>query len=397
MWIDTQADLETVCEQLQPEELIAVDTEFAAERRYFPRFDLLQIGIPGSSFAIDVHASLDFTPLWSILTDPTRVLLLHAAEQDLLILTRWMKRPPSRIFDTQLAAALLGHGPRIGYGPLVEEILDQKLDKSKAMSDWSRRPLSAAQIEYALDDVRYLHRLHAHLLDQLNEKGRLGWLEEECTRLLTPTQLRPPEPSQRWRTLFGRARLDARQRAILQEVVAWREERAARKNQPPRMILPDDLLLQIARHPPRSLNELRQFRQVFERTIKTCGQQILAAVARGLERPEEALKQFEPGSPTELPAGLGAMLEACAAILCQRVDVALPVVTSRSELEQLAAYVLAGREPVDIRLLTGWRRSLVGEGVLSVLRGEQALVVAPSKGQLVLEQTAASLGATMTE
>ncbi len=384
MWVSDQAGLMELCRCVDRSSIVALDTEFAAERRYFPRFDLLQIGTPDIAAAVDVRARLDLGPLFDRLCAPDRTVILHSGSMDLAILYRREGRVPQRIFDTQVAAAMLGYGAHIAYSALVRKITGVHLAKSETLTDWSRRPLKAEQVEYALDDVKYLPAVYRYLREELIQAGRLDWLEDECRRMVSPDRLTPPDPKRAWQRIGGWRTLSPRQFGVLQTLAAWREELAVAKNVPARVILPDNVLLHLARRQPTKIRELREIRQIFDRTVKESGEEILRAVRRGIEEPDETTAEAARDAlPPEPPPGLVSLLQAIIQLRAAEEKVAPNLLASSEDLERLVDDVKSGT-PSQVPLVHGWRRDVAGRDVLHVLSGTATVQYAPGKERVLL-------------
>ncbi len=376
MLIEDSIRLSLLCDYVSRSDVVAIDTEFAAERRYYPRFDLLQVGTREMAAAVDVRSKLDLSPLIDLLTSPERTVLMHAGEQDLRIFRRHFKKVPARIFDTQVAAGLVSFQDYIPLSGLVKDLLDVELSKGETLSDWSRRPLTPQQIEYALDDVRHLFALYDILSDRLEALGRTSWLEEESARMLSPSGTLGLDPMDQWQRLRASRRLNARQLLILQEVTAWRERQAMAKDASPRYILPDEVLIQIARKPPNKPSDLHAIRQIFARTVQQLGKDIIKAVRRGLERPEEEGEALLREAPfAGPPESVVMLLELAVMARAQDVGVSFRLMTNRQELGRAAARLRAGHE-VDGRIASGWRSTVLGTLLQDVLRGEKAIRLA---------------------
>lgn len=389
MFIQNQAALDSLCSQLEHAHVLMVDTEFASERRYFPRFDLLQVGSHALAAVIDMHADLDLRGLVDLFCDPQRTVVVHGGSQDVALLNRRLSHMPARIFDTQLAASLVGYGASVSFAMLVKRITQVVLPKTESLTDWSRRPLKPAQLEYALDDVRYLVPLYDHLHGRLESLGRTAWSDEEHRRFYDPKKFRSPEPRERWRRCQGWSSLSAPQLAILRELAAWREDQAARTDTPSRVLLPDEVMTQLARRQPRHVKELREVRQLFERTIHECGQDILSAIRRGqevtqLEELEVALVQHEQAG---WPA-LVSFLSALASLRAQGLEIPLSVLAPEPDVEALVGHLMTHVDatsapsdpPQTPLLLSGWRGEVLGQCLLKAFRGEMRLGVDPRSG-----------------
>jgi ribonuclease D len=355
--------LNEVLAVLADEPRYALDTEFHRERTYHPKVALVQLGWPGGIALVDPLA-VDIRPLASLFRGPG-VAVIHAAQQDLDVLTRACGAVPSRLFDTQLAAGFVGHATP-SLGNLLSAELGVKLPKADRLSDWLRRPLTAGQEAYAAADVAHLLELHDRLVAQLESLGRLEWAEAECEELrVRPTG--PADPCDAWLKLKDVRTLRGRSRGVAQSVAAWRERRAAALDLPVRFVLPDLAVLGIAQRPPTTAEELRQTRGVEERHARgATANELLAAVRDGLTHPvdlpetngEELDRQLRP-AVTLVSAWVSQLARD------QRIDTAL--LATRADLVDLL------RGDPDARLSHGWRAATVGEDVRHLVEGEAAL------------------------
>ena len=348
---------------LADESRYALDTEFHRERTYHPKVALVQFAWPGGIALVDPLA-VDIRPLATLFRGPG-LAVIHAAQQDLDVLTRACGAVPSRLFDTQLAAGFLGHATP-SLGNLLSAELGVKLPKADRLSDWLRRPLSAGQEEYAAADVAHLLELHDRLVVQLESLGRLAWAEAECEELrVRPTG--PGDPCDAWLKLKDVRTLRGRSRGVARAVAAWRERRAAELDLPVRFVLPDLAVLGIAQRPPTTTEELRQTRGVEERHARgSTANELLAAVREGLTHPvdlpetngEELDRQLRP-AVTLVSAWVSQLARD------QRIDTAL--LATRADLVDLL------RGDPDARLSHGWRAATVGEDIRHLVEGEAAL------------------------
>jgi len=247
MIISSNADLADFCRKAIEHAWCALDTEFTWTRTYFPRLGLIQLGIPGTVVAVDMTAVSDPAPLRALFDAPAVTKVIHAVDQDARIISRELGVTPSPVFDTQVGAGLLGLGEQIGYKALVKHFLDVRIDKTEQFTDWISRPLRPEQIAYALDDVRFLGELYPILASDLEEMGRLEWALEDSSETVARSVDPEPEDNELWLTIRGRGRLDRAGAFILQALTQWREETARVEDCRPRRILPDDLLLRLAR------------------------------------------------------------------------------------------------------------------------------------------------------
>ncbi|MGH8260594.1 MAG: ribonuclease D [Steroidobacteraceae bacterium] len=356
--ITNRADLEALGARLAEASAIALDTEFLRERTYRAELCLLQITDGSEPLCIDPLALGDLAPLapLAVAARPTKV--MHACRQDIEVLLPaiGLVQP---VFDTQIAAGLAGLPAQIGYAELVRRRLGVELSKAHTRTDWSRRPLHPEQIDYALDDVRYLLPLAEQLTAELARMGRGAWLAEELAGLTDPGTYRV-EPEQAWARVKGLRGLDAARTRLARELAAWRERRAIDRNRPRGWILDDAALREIVIHPPRSLVELAAAPGVPPGLIRHCGAEILECV-RAADLPEALpavnLRPRPDRARTALLDKLGATLRAVA----MELSLSPEVLATRRDLEQLAD----GRR--DGPVLDGWRRAIIGERLLAAL------------------------------
>jgi ribonuclease D len=337
---------------------IALDTEFLRERTYRAELCLLQVATVDGPVCVDPIALADLGPLRASLASPRSEKVLHAARQDLEVLlpVTGMIAP---VFDTQVAAALAGFPAQAGYGELVRRLLDKDLPKAHTRTDWSRRPLSPEQIEYALDDVRYLLPLRDLLLEQLERLGRRGWLVEELRALGDPAAL-AVQPERAWLRLKGLQALDPARVALAQSLAAWRERRAIARNRPRGWILDDTVLREIIQRVPRSSAQLSAVPEMPEGVVKHSGEEILALIdAVGVAEPPPPLPRRERPDPA-----FTAMVKRLADLtqgIATELGIASEVLATRRDLEQVA------RGEQGAAVLNGWRREIVGARLLAVV------------------------------
>lgn len=354
--IDTADALTAFTARAATADALALDTEFMREKTYRAELCLLQIADGREAVCIDPIA-LDIAPMSAVLTSPA-VKVMHAARQDLEVLLPvvGLVRP---VFDTQIAAALAGHPAQIGYAELTRRLLGVELSKAHTRTDWSRRPLSPEQQEYALDDVRHLLPLRAILLETLAAKGRLPWLEEELAALANADALRVA-PEDAWKKVKGLPALDPGRQQLVQSLAAWRERRAVDRNRPRGWILDDLSLREIVVRLPRDEQALAALPELQESTVRKCGEELLALVREaGIADPPPPLPRRERPDPAQV--ALVKRLADIAASVAQELDLSAEVLATRRELEKLAA----GKR--DVSLLRGWRQAVIGEKLSAAL------------------------------
>ncbi len=377
-YIDTPQALTQLCQDLQAARVIAVDTEFIREKTYYAKLCLLQVASDSVVACVDPMAIDNLEQLLAILYNPDKLKLFHAAWQDLEIFHDQWDRVPAPVFDTQIAAALLGFNDQIGYANLVEQLLHVELDKSATRTDWSQRPLSAQQLSYAADDVRYLLKLYPVIEQRLTELGRNNWLEEDFTSL-TDSDNYSKTPETAWQRVKGYGRLKPRQLAVLQGLATWREQQAEQRNKPRKWILSDDLLLTLARALPTNTTKLAKVRGLTPNQLNQFGEALVTEIDKALTLPQDAwpeLSQTERLSPEQ--ECLADTLMAYLRLLGQQNQISPASLATRKEIEKL----VRGRR--DIPLLHGWRGYLVGKSLLDLINGKIALSVKDGKVHAVL-------------
>jgi len=356
--IDTAEALTAFAAGVTHAPALALDTEFMREKTYRAELCLVQLAGDRDAVCIDPLALPDLSPLAPVLTAPGTVKVMHAARQDLEVMLPavGLVQP---VFDTQIAAALAGFPAQIGYAELARRLLGVELDKAHTRTDWTRRPLSAEQQEYALDDVRHLLPLRASLLATLGAKGRLAWLEEDLLALANADALRVA-PEEAWKKVKGLPGLDESRQRLAQSVAAWRERRAIERNRPRGWILDDLSLREIVLRLPRSLDALGALPEMPESVVRKCGEELLALVRdAGIGEPAPPLPRRERPDPSQL-ATVKRLAEIASAVAGE-LEIGAEVLATRRELEKLAA----GRQ--DVNLLRGWRADVIGKKLLSAL------------------------------
>lgn len=378
--IRDDAELGRLVERIAGAGRLALDTEFLRERTYFPKLCLVQLATADLLAAIDPLTCRDLGPLWRLLLDGREV-VLHASSQDLEIVQRLAGDLPGRVFDTQIAAAFLGLGDSIGYARMVEILVGEAPRRSEAYTDWTERPLRPEQLEYALDDVRYLLACADTLDERLEKRGRREWVREEL-EAVTAAVCHSPEPTQQWSRVSGARGLPARALVVLREVAAWREREAVRRDEPRQRLVPDRVLLEIARRAPRNETQVRRLRGLHPREADRSMGDILEAVARGLAVPEADWPSF-PALPPRVDAtgveAVASLLDAALRDRASELELASRLVGTRSDLELLVRLELGGsieeHGAAALPMLRGWRRTVAGDDLLALLRGETALRV----------------------
>lgn len=380
-FIDTPDAFDACCDTLRQESSIGFDTEFIGEQSYIPELCLVQISTPRNLFVVDPIALGDMKPLWNILQDHSKTIVVHAGREEARMARLATKKMPSHFFDLQLAAGLVGMTYPISYSGLVRETVKVKLDKSETLTDWARRPLSDRQLAYAYDDVRYLLPAHKKIERKLKKLGREDWLKEEWLKFCQKA-VRDNTETERWRKLKGVNNLDRRRLAVAKEVYLWREERAASINRPARFLLRDDLIIEIAKRIPKTSHDVANLRGVTTRDVEP----LLAAVRKAAELPEEKLPKKEKRDPDPGEnAWVVQLFSATLGSLCKQHSVTQSLAATQTDLRQLLKSFSQRKTTGDRGLLHGWRREMFLPTLLGLWRGEQAMVLKPGRKGLSIE------------
>ena len=368
--ITTTDPLAQACIRLAQHPYVTIDTEFLRESTYYPILCVMQLASPDEALVVDALApDIDLAAFFALMADERVLKVFHAGRQDIEIIWHRAGLIPHPVFDTQIAAMVLGHGDSISYEQLVQRITGDHLDKSHRFTDWSRRPLSKAQIAYASSDVTHLRDIYLALSADLAKRGRTEWVNEEMQILTSPETYRS-EPESAWQRVRTRAR-KPKELAVLIEVAAWREREAQGRDVPRGRVLKDDALGDIAVQAPTSIEKLAALRSLprgFERS--KWGEAILEAVARGLARDPKSLPRIERSRAAVNGAAIVELLKVLLRMTAERHAVAAKVIATVDDLEWIAA-----DDEADVAALKGWRRELFGEKALALKHGHLALAV----------------------
>jgi ribonuclease D len=368
--ITTTDTLLEVCGRLKRHPYVTVDTEFLRESTYYPKLCVAQIASTDEAVVIDALAEgINLEPLFKLMADETVIKVFHAARQDIEICWHAAGLIPNPLVDTQVAAMVLGYGDSIAYDQLVQRITGDSLDKSLRFTDWTRRPLSEAQLAYAISDVTHLREVYVKLQADLDRRGRNEWMREEM-RVLTSPETYRMEPEHAWQRLQTRVR-KPKELAVLIEVAAWREREAQTRDVPRGRVLKDDVVGDIAVQAPTTIERLGNLRSLpkgFERS--KWGEAIIEAVKRGLARDPKTLPRID--RPKGAPNGQATveLLKVLLRMTAERHGVAAKVIATMDDLDRIAA-----DDEADVPALSGWRRELFGERALALKHGRLALAV----------------------
>jgi ribonuclease D len=379
--ITDTARLAEFCARLSGADYVTVDTEFMRENTYWPVLCLVQIAGPDDAAAVDTLADgIDLAPLYELMADEKILKVFHAGRQDLEIFYHHTGKVPAPVFDTQLAAMVCGFGDQISYENLLARTIGVTVDKASRFTDWSRRPLSERQLDYALADVTHLRPVYEKLAKQMKHTGRDHWLDEEMAVLTAPETYRV-EPEEAWRRIKGRGGKGKRFLAVLVELAAWREREAQRRDIPRNRMLRDEAIMEIASHAPRKPDTLAHVRGISTKMAEgPTGKAVLQAVEDGIARPAHSLP-VRPERPERLPPGLGPLTDLLKVLLkqnCEKKNVATRLVASGDDLERIAA-----DDEADVPALKGWRREIFGDQALALKHGKLALAADGKKIRVI--------------
>src|SRR5919205_2094264 len=362
--ITTTEQLAEVCVRLAGHPFVTVDTEFLRESTYYPILCVVQIASPEEAVVIDALAEgIDLKPFFALMADEKVLKVFHAARQDIEIIWHRSGLLPHPIFDTQVAAMVLGYGDSIAYDQLVERITGHRPDKTHRFTDWSRRPLTKEQMHYAVSDVTHLRDVFAALDADLKKRRRSEWVSIEM-EILTSPKTYDFHPERAWERLKTRVR-KPKDLAVLMEVAAWREQEAQSRDVPRGRVLRDEAISDIATHAPNTLEKLAHLRSVpkgFEKS--KWGADIVAAVERGLARDHSTLPKLEKPRGNSNGAATVELLKVLLRMTSERHAVASKVIATVDDLDQIAA-----DDHADVPALHGWRRELFGEAAIALKHG----------------------------
>ena len=374
--ITSTAELAAACERLQRHPFVTVDTEFLRETTYYPLLCVAQMASPDEAVVVDSLApDIDLKPFFDLMANERVLKVFHAARQDIEIVWHRANIIPHPLFDTQVAAMVLGYGDSISYDQLVQRITGDTLDKSNRFTDWARRPLAEAQLTYAISDVTHLRDVYLTLVADLGRRGRADWMGDEMEILTSPDTYRA-EPENAWQRLKTRVR-KPKELAVLIEVAAWREREAQTRDVPRSRVLKDETIGDIAVQAPTTPDRLASLRSLprgFERS--KWGESILDAVRRGLARDPKTLPRIE--RPKNAPNGAATveLLKVLLRMTAESHGVAAKVIATVDDLDRIAA-----TDDADVPALKGWRRELFGERALALKHGKLALSI--QRGRVV--------------
>ncbi len=381
-FIDDSDELGRTCADIAHDRVCAIDTEFVRESTYYPELALIQLASESRLACVDPLALDDLAPLAALLADASVIKVFHSPSQDLEILYQKFGAVPAPVFDTQLAAAVLGYSHQVSYADLVRDVLGVSLDKKHTRANWTRRPLSADELDYAMDDVRYLLPLYAEMHARLDAGGRLAWIEKDLAEFERAENY-SVDFDQLWPRLKGVQKLKGEKLWIASELCRWREQVAQRQNRPRRWIVKDEALVEIARRKPDAAAELAQVPDLPDKTVKRYGDELLRIV-RSAARidPQDYPRHDKTLRLSDAELALGdCLMGLCRAIAADN-GVALATLATRKDIDKL----LAGRR--SSRLLQGWRYAMAGEKLLAFIHGQAKIGVDDDAIELIVDPPA---------
>ena len=371
---DTPGQLATLCEKIKKEPWLALDTEFLREKTYYPKFCLLQIATPEWVACIDPIALPQLESLFEAIYNPAIVKVFHSCRQDLEIFFQWTGKLPSPIFDTQVAAPLLGFQDNPGYAMLVSSLLSVNLNKAHTRADWSKRPLTEAELEYAADDVIYLCQIYQIMVQKLTALGRIDWLKNDFAELTNPA-LYKVDPETAWFKIKGKNKLTGKQLSIIQTLAQWREKIAQAEDRPKSWLLRDELLFDLAKLQPETVQELANVRGINERSVNRYGKELCQLITAAKNRPPVPLHEKDRSAKkSQQEEAILDILTALVRVRAEENALNPTILASRKDLEELLS-----NGDDECPLLHGWRYTMAGKELVGLLKGELLLGIDSDK------------------
>jgi ribonuclease D len=364
-YINTPEQLAALCEHIKKASWLALDTEFLREKTYYSKFCLLQIATPEWVACVDPIALPELGTLFDAIYNPAIVKVFHSCHQDLEIFYQMTGKVPGPIFDTQVAAPLLGYQDNPGYAMLVSSLLNINLNKAHTRADWSKRPLSKEEVQYAADDVIYLCQIYQIMLQKLATLGRADWLKHDFKELENPNNYQVL-PEKAWLKIRGKNKLTTKQLSIVQTLAEWREKTAQAENRPKTWLLRDELLFDMAKLQPETVADLENIRSINERTVHRYGKKLceLITIAKSTE-PQPQKEKDRAIKKNQQHEAILDILTALVRIRAEENSLNPTILATRKDLEMLLL-----NDEEDCPLLHGWRYSMAGKELVGLLKGE---------------------------
>jgi len=379
-YLSTDQAIADFCRDIAAAPLIAFDTEFVSEDRYYPELCLVQVAADDRLAILDPLSGGDMSPFWQLVSTGTHITVVHAGREEFRFCRRAGSARPVNLFDTQLASGLIGLDYPAAYGTLLQKLLGETLGKGETRTNWRRRPLSKRQLEYALQDVIYLEPLYERIAGDLARMGRSPWLEHELA--VWQDQLEQEVTTERWRRVSGISGLSRRQLAILHELWRWRDAQARSRDIPARRVLRDDLMLELARRASDDEQQIRAVRGMDWRKLQRAIPEIAACVSRGLSLPDEVCPYAGPRTPRPQYGLLGQFLATAVSSMARAAQVAPGLVGSVQDVRDLIAHHLGHESDESPALAVGWRAEVVGQVINRLLDGELSIrITDPNSNQ----------------
>lgn len=374
----SDADLADFCQRLKGATRIGFDTEFVSEDTFRPELCLIQVIAEGAAggdllAVIDPQPIDDINPFWEVLADGDHITIAHAAREEINFCYNAIQRPPANLFDTQLSAAFCSPEYPAAYSSVVQRLLNNRPNKGEQRTDWRRRPLTDAQIDYALEDVRYLFPLHDIIMSKVEKLGRVEWMETETIGFVE--EVIDAIGRERWRKVSGSGGLPIRSLAIIRELWLWRQAEAQERDLPPRRILRDDLMVELAKKKTDREDKIRNVRGMLHGKLKKSIPDIAEAIRRGLDAPTDDLKGARRKPPPPQLNLLGQFLAPAINSLCNRSEIASALACTATDIRELISYRVGfDRQPEQTpRLAEGWRAELIGNLIDELLEGKKSI------------------------
>jgi ribonuclease D len=380
-YINTTDQLAALCQEIQKASWLALDTEFLREKTYYPQFCLLQIATPEWVACVDPLALPDLSTLFAVINNPAITKVFHSCHQDLEIFFQITAKVPGPIFDTQVAAPLLGYQDNPGYAMLVSSLLNVNLNKAHTRADWSKRPLSEAEIQYAADDVIYLCQIYQIMLQKLAVLGRIDWLKDDFRALENPDNYQV-SPERAWQKIRGKNKLTGKQLSIVQTLAQWREQIAQAENRPKNWVLRDELIFDMAKLQPETVADLANIRGINERVVHRYGRKLCELITAAKNRePAPLNEKARATKKTQQHEAILDILTALVRIRAEENALNPTILATRKDLE-----VLLFNEEEDCPLLHGWRYSMAGKELVGLLKGDLLFGINEDKLSVIAKQ-----------
>ena len=379
--VETDEQLARLITDLRADGIFAYDSEFIGELTYHPQLCLLQVASRNRVALIDPLAELNLTPFWELLADPSVEKIVHAGEQDIEPVVRHLNQPAANAFDTQIAAGFIGLPYPMSLSKLIAELTGARLGKGLTFSHWDQRPLSAVQLRYAADDVRFLTAAAAELTRRLDALGHTEWAREECQSVCAPDLYRF-DPQTQFLRVRGATSLQPRQMAVLRELTILRDAASRQHNVPPRSMLKDEVLIDLSRNPAKSVEGLAKVRGLPRPVEHEYGRQIVDATARALTLPAVDLPSSRDYEPSPAEKFRADAIVATTQALCAGLSIDPSLVANRQDINEFFRYVTAPSNSELPKLLCGWRKKAVGDVLASFLAGKKHIALTWTDGEL---------------